>query len=88
MPSARERGGSSGAMLQKLDAHIRECHEHAVQRSERAKNERDSWLRSELLRMEEKWLHLAESYQFAQSLEAFVRDGDRRDTEEVSPAAE
>jgi hypothetical protein len=68
-------------MLQKLDADIRECHVRAAQCSERAKIQRDNWLKDELLRMEETWLQLAESYQFAQSLEAFLRDADRRKTE-------
>jgi hypothetical protein len=68
-------------MLQRLDAHIRECYERAAQCAERAKMEPDDLLRDEYVRLERSWTSLAKSYQFVQSLEAFLLDVDKRETE-------
>ena len=68
-------------MLQKLDTHIRECYFHAAESAELAKTERDQSMRERLLNMERSWTHLAKSYEFVQSLEAFLLDADRRRNE-------
>ena len=68
-------------MVLKLDAHIRECYERAPHCAERAKTEPDDFLREEFRRMERSWTTLAKSYEFVQSLEAFLVNPDRRMTE-------
>ncbi|MBV9290226.1 MAG: hypothetical protein JO288_20830 [Hyphomicrobiales bacterium] len=71
-------------MLLKLDAHIRECYERAAYCAERSKMEPDNILREEYVRMERSWTHLARSYELVQSLEAFLRDAEKRRSEYAS----
>ena len=73
--SPPERGST---MLQKLDTHIRDCYLHAAESADLAKTERDTSMRERLLKMERTWTHLAKSYEFVQSLEAFLLDADKR----------
>jgi hypothetical protein len=59
-------------MLQKLGDHIRDCYERAAEAAEQAKNAPTEQTRAALLHMEKTWIHLAGSYEFVRSLEAFL----------------
>ena len=61
-------------MLQKLTEHIRGCYERAGECAKEAKTEQDEKLKENLLRLERSWTHLAKSYEFVESLEAFLLD--------------
>jgi CheY-like chemotaxis protein len=64
-------------MLQKSDDPIAGCYERAARSAQRAKSEKNASIRADLLLMEKTWTHLAQSYEFIQSLESFLLNADR-----------
>ncbi len=60
-------------MLQNLSEKIRLCYERAAEAKERAGEMLDPQAKLDFLRMEHRWLLLARSYQFSDSLEDFTR---------------
>src|SRR5262249_1620715 len=58
-------------MLQKLSEHIRACHERAVEARRKAETALDPGLKADFFEMEKRWLTLARSYAFTESLEEF-----------------
>jgi hypothetical protein len=66
-------------MLQKLSDHVTDCIVRAAEADRRARETTDSQLRADLLGIARRWRNLAESYQFVESLDHFLRDeGERR----------
>jgi hypothetical protein len=59
-------------MLQKLDGEIRECYRHAAECSRSADQNCDLFKKQDFLDMEERWLCLARSYEFAERLSNFT----------------
>ena len=59
-------------MLQNLNARVRDCLERAEECGQRAKIEADPALARDYLEMERRWLTLARSYQFRESLDDFI----------------
>jgi hypothetical protein len=59
-------------MLQKLSDHVTECIARATDTERRAHEATDSQLRQDLLDIARRWRHLAESYQFVESLDSFL----------------
>jgi hypothetical protein len=55
-------------MLENLSEEVRECLRHADQCAHDAKSAKDPQLRQDLLQMEGRWLSLARSYLFSESL--------------------
>ena len=73
--SPRSRKTKSGpAMLQQLGDRISACLERAEQCREAAASEIDERVHRQLLDLEQQWQHVAESYQFIESLERFLLD--------------
>ena len=68
-------------MLQNLSQPVRNCLQHAEECGQRAKIERDPALVRDFLDMELRWLTLARSYQFSESLEAFAKHNKKRQDE-------
>jgi hypothetical protein len=65
-------------MLQRLGGHIRACYARAAECAEEAKAETNEKHRADLLRIEQSRTTLARSYEFVQSLEAFLLDAAKR----------
>ena len=61
-------------MLQKLSEQVTECFARAAESERRAREATDSQLRADLFDMARRWRHLAESYQFVDSLDHFIVD--------------
>jgi hypothetical protein len=61
-------------MLQKLSDHVTECIARAADTERRAREATDSQLRQDLFDIARRWRHLAESYQFVESLDSFLID--------------
>jgi hypothetical protein len=61
-------------MLQRLGDHISACLKRADQCKEAAAQESDERVKSQLLDMERQWRHVAQSYEFIESLERFLLD--------------
>jgi hypothetical protein len=59
-------------MLQKLSSEILECYDHADECRQRAKEAFTDGSRQDFLDMEQRWLSLAHSYEFAERLSNFV----------------
>jgi PAS domain S-box-containing protein len=59
-------------MLEQLSDQIRECHERAAEAKARADETNDPGLKAEFLNTESRWLTLARSYSFTESLEDFT----------------
>jgi hypothetical protein len=59
-------------MLQKLSDHVAECIARAADTERRAQEATDSQLRADLFDIARRWRHLAESYQFVESLDRFI----------------
>jgi hypothetical protein len=59
-------------MLNALSDHVTECIAHAADAERRAGEATDSQLRADLFDMARRWRHLAESYQFVDSLDHFI----------------
>jgi hypothetical protein len=73
-------------MLQKLSSQISDCLAHAAEIRGRAEATSDARLKVELLAQERNWNNLAESYQFAESLDRFLY-GDIETADGWQPAA-
>ena len=61
-------------MLHKLSDHVTECIVRAADTERRAREATDSQLRQDLFDIARRWRHLAESYQFVESLDHFIVD--------------
>jgi hypothetical protein len=61
-------------MLQKLANHIADAHMRAAEWQERSRHAHNERERISSLRLAKGWSHLAKSYNFVQSLEAFLLD--------------
>jgi len=59
-------------MLQRLSGQISECLAFAADARSRAETMTDRRMKDDCLSLERRWSHLAESYQFAQSLDRFL----------------
>ena len=59
-------------MLQKLGDHIKTCIEHAAKAEQRAAEVTDPELKADYLALASQWTHLAQSYEFSESLERFL----------------
>ena len=65
-------------MLQNLSEEIRECLLHAEECKRRAKTALSADAIKDYLEMEERWLNLARSYEFAERLSRFVEPSGAR----------
>jgi PAS domain S-box-containing protein len=65
-------------MLSDLSQQIRECHERAAEARERAGATSDAALKGELLELERRWLVLARSHAFSESLDDFTHEKSRQ----------
>ena len=77
-------------MLDKLSEEIRECLRHAEECRRRAKTALYTSAIQDYLEMEQRWLSLARSYEFAERLSTFVEPfqrEEREDKETPSPGA-
>lgn len=61
-------------MLHKLSDHVTECIVRAADTEQRAREATDSQLQHDLLDIAKRWRHLAESYQFVESLDSFIAE--------------
>ena len=59
-------------MLHKPSDHVTECITRAADTERRAGEATDSQLRQDLLDIAKRWRHLADSYQFVESLDSFL----------------
>jgi hypothetical protein len=59
-------------MLETVLAEVRDCLRHAEDCAERAKREPNPELQRDFFDMEQRWLRLARSYQFAEQLRTFT----------------
>jgi len=59
-------------MLHKLSDHVTECISRAADTERRAREATDSQSRQDLFDIARRWRHLAESYQFVESLDSFL----------------
>jgi hypothetical protein len=59
-------------MVLKLSDHVSECIARAADTERRAREATDSQLRQDLFDIAKRWRHLAESYQFVESLDRFI----------------
>jgi len=59
-------------MLAELSDHVAECIARAADTERRAREATDSQLRQDLFDIAKRWRHLAESYQFVESLDRFI----------------
>jgi hypothetical protein len=64
-------------MLQKLGDHIQACLDYAKKAEQRAAETTDPDLRADYLALARQWTHLAQSYEFAVSLERFLLDSQK-----------
>ncbi len=69
-------------MLQRLGDHIRNCRARAAEAEARAAATSEPDLRGEYLALSKQWLHLAQSYEFAESLERFLLDAQKAKNEQ------
>ena len=65
-------------MLNSLSQQIRDCLQHAEQCAQRAKIECDQSIARDFLDMERRWLSLARSFAFSESLEVFSKHNKTR----------
>jgi hypothetical protein len=65
-------------MLPKLTGEIAECYRHATEIRERARTAGDEVTKQDFLDMEQRWLSLAHSYEFAARLSNFTDKVKRR----------
>jgi hypothetical protein len=73
-------------MLQKLADHINACLARAAEAERLAAATSDADLRAQHLDMAKRWMHLARSYEFIESLERFLLDSQRSKDALVPPA--
>lgn len=74
-------------MLQNLSDHIRNCLERAADARQQANETADPRAKADLLRLEQSWACLAQSYQFAERLERFLLTNGRTAVGGWEPAA-
>jgi two-component sensor histidine kinase len=67
-----------GALLQNFSDKVKLCYERAAEAKERADEMLDPEAKAEFLNVEKRWLLLARSYQFGESLDDFTRENSRR----------
>jgi hypothetical protein len=72
IPRRSRSSVGAGIMLQKLSDHVTECITRAADTERRAREATDSQLRQDLFDIARRWRHLAESYQFVESLDRFI----------------
>jgi hypothetical protein len=60
-------------MLNNLSEQIRECLQHAEDYARNAAAQSDAGLRDDFLRLEKRWLDLARSFEFGESLDIFTK---------------
>jgi hypothetical protein len=65
-------------MLLKLTGEIAECYRHATDARERAKTACNAATKQDFLDMEQRWLSLAHSYEFAERHSKFTTEVERR----------
>ena len=61
-------------MLKSLSKEIRECLQHAEGCARNAAAQTDAALRDDFLRLEKRWLQLARSIEFVESLNSFTKN--------------
>lgn len=61
-------------MLHQLSDHVTECISRAADTERRAREATDAQLRQDLFDIARRWRHLADSYQFVESLDRFIVD--------------
>lgn len=59
-------------MLLKLSKKIADCYAHAAENRRRAEQAADPALRAEFLDLEQRWIRLAQSCEFVESVERFL----------------
>lgn len=59
-------------MLRFLPQSVRDCHAHAAECREMAEATTDPTLKAHFLEMEERWMYLARSHEFVDSLRNFL----------------
>ena len=64
-------------MLQKLEDHIKACRQRAKEATNRAAMLTDPALKAEYTALADQWTHLAQSYEFSESLERFLLDSQK-----------
>jgi hypothetical protein len=64
-------------LLQKLGDHIKTCIEHAAKAEQHAAEVTDPELKADYLALAGQWTHLAQSYEFSESLERFLLDSQK-----------
>jgi len=72
-------------VLLKLGGHISSCLERAADAEHRALQSTDSASRNDNELLAQSWRHLARSYEFVESLERFLSDGNRNRKEIIPP---
>jgi hypothetical protein len=72
-------------LLQKLGDHIKTCTEHAAKAKQRAAEVTDPELKADFLALAAQWIHLAQSYEFSESLERFLLDSQNAKDALVEP---
>ena len=77
-------------MLRFLPQHVRDCHARAAECREMAEATTDTKLKTHLLEMEERWMYLARSHEFVETLKQFlhhIRKGPPSDIRKSDPKA-
>jgi hypothetical protein len=64
-------------VLNKVSEQIRDCLRHAQECARKAADQPDPALRDDFLRLEKRWLKLARSIEFGESLNAFTKNNFR-----------
>ena len=65
-------------MLENLSEILRQCYERAEECARQAQAVQNKKLRTDYLRLEERWLKLARSYELGQRLKLFINEAARR----------
>jgi len=65
-------------MLENLSEHVRDCYRHAEDCARKAAAQTDQNLKNDFLALEQRWLALAQSYDFAERLNGFSKGIERR----------
>jgi len=64
-------------MLQVLAEHIGACRNRSTEARQRANEATDPSMKADFLQMEQRWLQLAQTYEFVQGVEAFLLDSQK-----------
>jgi hypothetical protein len=77
-----ELNGCEGSqMLRKLSENVAHCYRHAEECRRKAEDAFTDEMREDFLRLEQSWLNLAHSYEFAERLIDFSKDNKQRRAE-------